>query len=229
MSIQQRLESALSVALTAAAIVIAAAVARREFSGRSSDSAARQRDDGGVVFVESWKTVLPHGILVGDSTARASLIEFLDLECPACRRFNTQVLDSVRSRFGGDLAITFVHLPLTFHRFSRIAARASECAYVQGRFPQFVDAVYARQDSLGLKSWGSFATDAQVADTVGFVACVRSSAPLARVDSGVAVAARLGVAATPTVLLNGWRFSQPPSAAILGRAIQAVLAGKSPE
>ena len=225
---RDRLESALSIGLTVAAIIMAASVAHREFSDRVSLSTPDRSEDDNPTYVAEWESMLPYGNRVGDASARAKLIEFFDLECPACRRFHREIVDSARHEFGSDLSVTFVHFPLSFHRFAQISARASECAAQESRFSQFVDRVYAFQDSLGLKSWGSFAADAGIRDTTRFVACVRAVTPAARVDSGVALAQRLNVTATPTVLLNGWRFSQPPSLRVLSRWIRNVIDGKQP-
>jgi protein-disulfide isomerase len=225
---RDRLEAALSVLLTAAALVIAAAVARREFFGRRSVGGAAVRLEPPKYYAE-WRPMLGYGVQVGDSAARAHIIEFLDLECPACRHYNRQVLDSVRRLFGRDLSVTFIHFPLSFHRFARISARASECAAAQGKFAEFVETVYRSQDSLGLKSWGSFAADAQVTDTLQFVACVSATTPVPRVDSGVSLAERLEVTATPTIFVNGWRFEQPPSAGTLSSVIRDLLAGSEPD
>jgi hypothetical protein len=79
---------------------------------------------------------------------------------------------AVRARYPKDVGLFFVHFPLPMHRFARPAARATECAGLQGKFGQMVDAVYNKQDSLGLKSWSDYGRDAGVADTVAFrLAC----------------------------------------------------------
>lgn len=59
-------------------------------------------------------------------------------------------------------------------------ARAVECAEGEGRVSALVDAIVAEQDSLGIKSWGSFAP---------------------------ALAHRFQLIGTPNVLVNGWVFT----------------------
>jgi protein-disulfide isomerase len=118
-------------------------------------------------------------------------------------------------------------LPLKIHRFARNAALAAECAARQDRFAAFVEVAYSRQDSIGLKTWESYARDAGVSHADAFSACLAESASSALVDSGIAASARLGIHATPTVMLNGWRVPDA-SQAELSRAIGELLAGRPP-
>jgi protein-disulfide isomerase len=137
------------------------------------------------------------------------VVEFADLECPGCRAFYTRTRElppSIRSRF----ALIFIHFPLSMHRFAMPAARAAECARVEDKFASMVDVLFKKQDSLGLKSWGSYATEAGVRDTTAFARCVTNSSSLRIVDAGLASGKNIGVRATPTVIINGWRFSSPP-------------------
>lgn len=60
-------------------------------------------------------------------------------------------------------------------------------------------------------------------------ACLSGTRPYPRIDSGVVIAERLQLPGTPTVIVNGWRFSRTPSASQLTRVIEDLLAGKEPE
>lgn len=103
----------------------------------------------------------------------------------------------------------------------------SECADRQGRFSQFVHGVYTHQDSLGFKSWGSYAADACVLDTTAFLACTRT-ATFARIDSGLTFGRRIDLLGTPTIIVNGWQFPSPPQPELLSRVIDEVMAGRDP-
>jgi protein-disulfide isomerase len=222
-------ENALSWALTAAALAIAVVAVRREFfSGSTVAPQPRILAAKGEVAREPhWQQLVDQGIRTGDADAPIHLVEFLDLECPACRGFHLRTLREARETYGPQLAVTFVHTPLPRHRFARLAAHAAECAGQQSRFYDFVDAIFARHDSLGLKPWTSYAADAGVADVTRFAACL-TTAPAARIDSGFALAERFGITGTPTVLVNGWRFPAPPTMPELSRVIDDLLAGREP-
>jgi len=223
------LEKILSAALTIAAVVIAAVLVKREFFPAST-AALSATTPTPARFEKQWQDFLAIAEPGGGAKAPAVLFEFGDLECPACAAFHLRTLREVKAEFGSQLDFRFVHWPLVRHRFARPAAEAAECAARQGRFPEFLDAVFSRQDSLGLRSWSRFASDAGVPDSVAFANCLASPEHLrTRIEAGTSTAEGLGFEGTPTIVLNGWRFGSPPSAARLTDAIRNVLAGKDPE
>lgn len=208
--------------LTAAAIAIAVSVLHREFASNPRTSAAADPP----AYVSNWDGLVSAGVRLGPPSAPVTVVEFFDLECPFCKTFHA-IGSSMRHKYGDEVAFTLIHYPLTGHRFARPAANAAECAREQRKFQEFVGAVFAKQDSLGLKSWTSFAVDAGIRDTLAFAKCILSGS-FALVDTGLAAAKRYGVKGTPTVLVNGWRYSLPPEEAQLDSAIAAFLGGKNP-
>jgi protein-disulfide isomerase len=206
-----------STTLAIAAIVIAATYAHREFAPQR----ARRAPAAAPTYVSDWQRLLPGSLVVGDSSAPIKILEFADFECPFCRNADS-VYRQVKKTYGRRVALYFLHFPLGIHRFAMPAARAAECAAAEGRFGAFHDALYDKQDSLGLKSWGSFAADAGISDTTSFARCAHGTAVLPRVQWDISQANRLQVTGTPTVLVNGWRFSAPPSFDQLDSTIQAL-------
>jgi protein-disulfide isomerase len=177
----------------------------------------------GPSFYVNWRESLQHGRSIGDSLAPIIITEFGDFECPYCQRFAAK-FRMQRARLGKDIALSYIHFPLTrIHRFALPAARAAECAGIQGRFAAYHDILYEKQDSLGLKSWSSYAREAQVPDTTEFATCVANVSPMSRVEAGVAWGQRLGVKATPTVMVNGLLFLNPPSDSMLAATIARLL------
>ena len=212
-------ERAQSTLVTLAAVAVAIALLHREFG---SSSSAGSGDERKSERVEGWQNIVPAGRVLANPAANVKLIEFADLECPFCRQFNT-TMRAVAQRYPKDVSIVFVHLPLSMHRFARPAARAAECAATQGRFPQMVDQLYGGQDSYGLKPWTAFALRAGVGDTVAFAQCMLDTMPVAAVNRGVAVAQKLGIRSTPTVLVNDLKFGSPPEVSELFRVIDSAL------
>ena len=207
-----------------AAVVVAATVVHREFGSKNRAPGAGASD--APVFVSDWKSFVPHGIQVGDATAPVTIIEFSDFECPFCRKFQSS-LDSVRHDREKLVSFVFVHFPLPMHRFARPAARAAECASTLGKFDDFQRVVFEKQDSLGLKTWGSYAIAAGILDTSAFVRCAAGTELLPRVEDGLAMGNKLGVKGTPTVLVNGWRFTALPTDS-LAHMVDRIISGKSP-
>ena len=127
-----------------------------------------------------------------------------------------------------DVSLLYVAYPLPMHRFALVAARAAECAYHYGRLREWVDEVYDKQDSLGLKSWGSYALEAGLPDTAAVSKCARDPAPVARIQAGMALGDKIHITGTPTVIVNGWRFFYPPTEQDLTKAVEAIAKGKAP-
>ena len=212
--------------VAAASVVMAATLVHREFFAPAPavGTAARLPP---ATYVAEWKQALPFSIRDGVSTAPVTLVVLSDLECPACAGFS-RTLDRMRQHHPADVSVAFVHWPLTsIHRFALPAARAAECADAAGRFNAFAKLVYGKRDSIGLKSWASYAADAGVSDTITFARCMRTT-NTARIDSGTAFATRIGAIGTPAVLVNGWLLSHVPSEAELEGALANVKRGSAP-
>jgi hypothetical protein len=216
-------EKATSAILGLSAAAFAVVIVHREFFAKPMTRLAAPPS----AYVDNWRDAIPVGHAMGDPLSPIKLIEFGDLECPFCRSFNTTV-HTVLKAFPGKVEYVFVQFPLPMHRFANPAARALECVAPSAFFQNALDVFYAKQDSLGLRSWATYAEEAGVRDTVAFARCTTMTAAAPMIVSGVAMGKKLGVAGTPTVVLNGWRYGEPPSDTELVRAIGDLLAGRRP-
>jgi protein-disulfide isomerase len=214
----------ITVILTVAAVAIAGALVNRELRGGASTG---EEIKARLTPVEGRERVKSEGVLLGAPDAPVQLVEFSDLECPFCRKFHS-AFRSAQSRFGDSVSLLYVHYPLSMHRFARPAARASECAREQGRFGEMIDAIFAGQDSLGLKTWNQFAEDATVGDPGRFEECLEHSRSDAMVARGMTAGGSFGVQYTPTILINGWIHAVPPTEPELMATIRGILDGASP-
>lgn len=163
-----RMDAVMSAILTLAAVAVATALVRREFF---PDPGRLSAPNYALTFVPGWEKLLVAGIQSGKADAPIKLIEFTDLECPFCRQFHTTVRAAQR-KYANRVSHVFVHYPIAGHRFARLAARASECANDQGDFTTFIDVVFAKQDSLGLKPWAEYAREGGVSDSARFARCI---------------------------------------------------------
>src|ERR1700722_9250080 len=161
-------DSIVTVTLVLCAVITTGAVLRREFMAPAAPpSQAEQK----TVLISNWRDDLGKGVRFGPSDAPVRLIEFADFECPFCGNFH-RTLKVVRERYPGQVSLTYVHFPIPGHRFAIPAARVAECAGEQGRFEQMHDHLFDEQDSLGLKPWTEFATEAGVSDRGAFETCI---------------------------------------------------------
>ena len=218
--------------------LITAVVVRREFvvsdtsvrvgSQAEASSRAAPRTVEPPVPIEDWERVSRTGHRIGPKDAKLTIVVFSDFECPFCAKFATQVLPALQKTFPGDVAMLFRHWPLPNHKWAYSAARASECAASQGRFPQFHDALFASQKAIGTTTFVDFARKAGVPNIVQFEKCVGSNAPLISVDTDVAEAKRIGGKGTPTIVINGLRLRPPYSPEAISEYIRKALATNTP-
>lgn len=222
----ERVERVTSVVLTACAVLFTGILVKREFFEPARGAAAGV-ESAPPERVANWNELLANGVTVRSPKAPVVVVEFADLECPACKQFHNR-LKTAANDLHADVGLVLVHFPLSTHRFSRQVARALECATTLGAAAPFVDVAYAKQDSFGLKPWVAYAQEAGIRDTVAFGGCVRDTARVARVEQGRKLGESMDIHGTPLVLINGWRFANVPTEMQLRGAIKALLQGQAP-
>ncbi len=86
----------------------------------------------------------------GPSSAKVTIVEFSDFECPYCDRFVTQTLPSLLKDYGDKVQFVFrdYPLPASMHPYAEKAAEAGQCANDQGVFWQFHDLMFQNQTTL---------------------------------------------------------------------------------
>lgn len=218
-----RLEALLNVALAAAALSVAAVTVDRHLRPDAAEGLTRVSVP--PTAVEGWDALLEKGSRIGEATAPVQIVEFGDLECPFCRTFH-EAVQRISSERPGAVALTFYHYPLTsIHRFAEPAALAAICADEHAVLPAYLDNIFQGQDSLGLRSWASYAGAAGVRDTIAFNDCLVSDRAPTKLASDVSLGDRIDVSATPTVLVNGLRYWVPPSPDSLQAIVDRILGG----
>lgn len=198
---KDRFDTVLSSLLTLAALAIAASIVHREFNAgqRAADGASPVE----LEFFEGWERWTSEGVWTGTPDAEVVLVEFLDFQCVGCKIFHERVLKPALAGSMNSVAFVVIHFPLRTHSHSVPAAVASECAAAQGRFSQFVDAVFASQELIGEREWSAFAEQAGVPDAAAFTECMGTEWARDRVTRGRAIGDSLGIRGTPTLLVNG--------------------------
>jgi protein-disulfide isomerase len=158
--------------------------------------------------VDDWEDAARKGIPIGNPAAPVVITAFMDFQCPYCRRLYFG-LDTLLAEQPNDVRVVFQHYPLGTHKFAEPSAIAVECAHEQGRFREMYSAMFMKQDSLGVKSWASFARDAGVTDTSTFARCMAQPASdFSRIGGGRILGDRTGVRGTPTIWVNGNRIGR---------------------
>ena len=88
----------------------------------------------------------------GPATARVTLVEYGDYECPMCGQTHVAIKQAQQA-FGPNLRFVFRHFPLrSSHPHALEAAKAAEAAAAQGRFWQMHDRLFQHQTQLDSES-----------------------------------------------------------------------------
>lgn len=174
--------------------------------------------------VENWQKYATQGHQRGPQTAKVTIVEFSDFQCPFCRAVRTS-LRSIEKRYPSDVKFVYRHFPIDqIHPHARQAAHAAECSGAQGRFWQFHEALFAAQDSIGKTPWTTFARQAG-ADSAAFVICLESQMPANRLAHDTDAAAELAISSTPTFLINNTLVVGAPDEAFLTKIVERGLRG----
>lgn len=148
----------------------------------------------------------------GAATAPLEVIEFIDLGCSQCARFDRDIHPVLAREFiaSGQVRWKTIIFVLGTFRHSAFAAEAAECAGEQGKIVPMQEALLRRQAewkapvTVPRELFGAIARSVGV-DTARFNACLRSERQRDRVRRHKQVAQLVGVRGTPTFLVQRQR------------------------
>ncbi|MCX6800504.1 MAG: DsbA family protein [Candidatus Falkowbacteria bacterium] len=142
----------------------------------------------------------------GKKDAKVTIVEFSDIQCPFCSRFHN-TMKQVMAKYPNDVKWVFKHFPLdSIHPYARKAAEAAECAGKQGKFWEYIDTLYANQESLN-DDYLPKVADLVKLDKAKFEKCLSSGETKKLVDDDYNEGIKYGVRGTPGNFING--ESQP--------------------
>jgi protein-disulfide isomerase len=136
----------------------------------------------------------------GAATAKVTLLEFADYECPYCQQIAPSI-DRIEAEFKGKVAFAYKDFPLPMHADAQKAAEAARCAGAQGKYWEYHDMLFSRKQ-LAVPQLKSYAGDLKL-DTGAFNACLDSGKMAQTVGTSGSEAGSLGLQGTPTFFVNG--------------------------
>jgi protein-disulfide isomerase len=137
----------------------------------------------------------------GNPRAPVTVVVFSDFQCPYCARVEP-TLRQVEAAYGDKVRIAWKHKPLAFHPNAMPAAEAAEAAREQGKFWPMHDKMFAAQQELSPAAYERWGRELGL-DMGRFKAAVASGKFKARIQEDDALASRLGIDGTPTLVVNG--------------------------
>lgn len=89
--------------------------------------------------------------ILGNADAPVTMVIFGDYQCPFCERAFADAEAKAREEYvaTGKVRMVFRDYPLDFHPYAEPAAIAAECAGEQGKYWEYHDQLFLRQNELG--------------------------------------------------------------------------------
>lgn len=144
--------------------------------------------------------------MLGELNAPVVLIEFIDFQCPFCRRFYTETLGELKEEYINTGKVLFVlkDFPIeSIHGAAQKASEAVECAKDQNLWSEMHDKIFEEQNKMGsgtiqftveeIKDWAS-----EIGlDSDTFNNCLDSGKYEQEVQQDFANGVTLGITGTP--------------------------------
>jgi protein-disulfide isomerase len=190
--------------LAIAGIAVAIVISQNQGDGGDASSV----EDAGLVDSQ-LRGIPQNGMVLGDPKAKATLIEFGDLQCPACKQYAEEIIPEVIAGpvRRGEAKIDFRNYVIIGAQ-STTAGAAALAAGEQDRGWNFVELFYRNQ---GFENSGyvtddfltAIARGAGVPDIARWNADRKSKAVLREVNRTTNQASSLGFSGTPSFALQG--------------------------
>jgi protein-disulfide isomerase len=150
----------------------------------------------------------------GSGSAAVEIVEFSDFQCPGCK-IKWDLVKTAVERYGGSIRHGMVAFPLTKHHpWAFRSACASWCVGQQS--PEMVlpmkELFYSLQSEMSVGEVTPTAKDFVEGNGLSpdeFSQCYLRPPSLNAVHDQISLGQRLGVNATPTYFINGWKVQAP--------------------
>jgi len=161
---------------------------------------------------------------LGQRDAPVTIVEFSDYQCPFCVRAEStvkQILDT----HGSKVRFVYRDYPLSFHQYAQKAAEASECADEQGKFWEYHDLLFEKQNEwsgIGISKFKEYAKQLGL-DTQRFNRCLDEDEMAQEVKNDFQEGQSYGVSGTPAFFVNGQLISGAQPLEVFEQKIEELL------
>ncbi len=161
------------------------------------------------VTVQAADTAGFRGYVLGSDSAKVEITEYADYQCPFCQTFDQLQMPTIKQELidAGRLRWRYRDFPMQQHSFSRLSAHSAACADEQGKYWEQHRRIYeGQQDWAEVRDAAPiFRQYAQAAglDLARYDACMASAKYAGRIQASYDEGVRVGISATPTLLVGG--------------------------
>jgi protein-disulfide isomerase len=180
----------------------------------------------------------------GNKDAKVTIVNYDDFECPFCARMHETLTDDILKTYGDRVRIIYKDYPLAeIHPWAKHAANDANClaASSNDAYWNFADYMHANQHQISSQTKSLAEQEANI-DRITLDQAAKAKIPAAPVQAcikaqsdkqlqaSIAEADKLGVSATPTLFINGYKIDGAVPPEELHAAIDNALrdAGSNP-
>jgi protein-disulfide isomerase len=141
--------------------------------------------------------------IIGPRDAKVQIIEFGCYRCPYTKKAEP-IIKEILGEYGNKVVYTFRDFPLSEkHPYAELHSLAARCALEQGRYWEFRDYLFERQDNMTHDANGMKALAADFGlNTTQFDECFDSERYMKDVVADLEAVIKAGVYGTPTFFIN---------------------------
>lgn len=172
---------------------------KREEQARTQEEAEQKELE--AQFENPVKVEIGSSPVKGPDTAKITIIEFSDFQCPFCSKAD-ETIKEVVAAYPDNVKLVFKNLPLPFHNEAEPAAVAALAAGEQGKFWEMHDKLFSNQEGLGTATYLAYAKELGL-DVDKFTKDLTNERLKKQVKDDAELAGTLGVRGTPGFFVNG--------------------------
>jgi protein-disulfide isomerase len=187
----------------------------RGSSGSSSSSSSSPVSSNILIPNGDYETsgIENGNYLPASASAKVTLVEFGDYECPACGEYHPFVTQLLTDE-AGKVNFVFRNFPLSQHPNAQISAQAAEAVGLQGKFWQMHDKIYLSQND-----WATLSDPTSIfvgyaknlgLDVNKFTSDLSSDAVKNKISSDTNDGNLVNINETPTFFINGVKIDNLP-------------------
>lgn len=149
---------------------------------------------------------------VGPKDAPVEIVEFGCFQCPFTKAAEPE-LKRILEKYADKVRFTYMYAPIPHHANAIHAAEAAARAAEHGKFMEYHDALFQRQEEIStltpdeaLIVFQNIAQDAGL-NATELETCITSGSASGKIQQSIDYANKLGIQQTPTFYLNGKKLS----------------------
>ncbi len=164
---------------------------------------------------------------LGAADAPVTIVEYMSMTCPHCARFHNETFEAIKTKYVDSGKVRFILREFPFDPRAAAAFMLARCAPAEQYFPM-ISMLFKQQEQWAAAENGREAL-LQMSKLAGFTqqsfeACLTNQKLLDDVNAVRERGAKeFGIAATPTFIVNGQRYSGEMSVDVMSALIDSKL------